>query len=137
MRITDIAVFLFCFLTMVGATSAYNFFGASMSANYTVLAIKPLEEIQSYNLPDAQSSGGWATVTYIQAAVIGAVNFVIMALNTLFKILSPALNLGGYLKQAIPFLPNEFCMGLTAIVNVVYILGIVQFMSGRSEKSMR
>jgi hypothetical protein len=141
MRITDISVFLFCFLTLGGAFTAAvpDIFGGPnpIAIDSTNIQINATEEVSNLNLPNLTSTYGWVNMSYYQAIVLGGVTTITGGLNILLKIFAPALNLGGILYDAIPFLPVEFCGAITSIVYVIYALGIAQWWSGRSEKLMR
>lgn len=129
MRIMELSVFMFAFLLMVGAINEAHFFNTSMSVDTSVVQINGSAIVEEQNPPSG-------VLDYAQAVVMGTVNFVTGGLNMLLRVFGVALNLGGYLKACIPFLPDAFCAAVTAMVNVIYVIGVAQFISGRSAKMM-
>lgn len=142
MNITNMSIFLFCILTMAGAfeASVPSIFGGSnpiSSTNMTEYVPNATEIEGMVNVYGANSSAEWWSVEYYQAMVQGSVAWVTGGLNLLGRLFAPSLNVGSWLHGMLPFLPAEFCGGLTLITWVIYVVGIVQFVSGRSEKMMR
>ena len=135
--ITNISVALFCFLLFVGGISTWadsiSLFGGASGITIDAGAIDSfngtamVEELNPAN----------TTGTYEWWSIFGIVTNVYQGLNVLLAVLGVAVNLGGTLKGAIPFLPDAFCGAITAIVGVVYVLGVLQWILGRSEKGMR
>lgn len=143
MRIMDVSIFLWCFLLMAGAfqASVPSIFGGENPISTTVPSLPNATEISNtfvpYNSTEANSIDPWYVVSYYQAMVIGTVQWVISAVNTMWTIFAPAINIGGWLQGMLPFLPAEFCGALTVITWIIYVAGIIQFITGRSFKMMR
>ncbi|MEM4706891.1 MAG: hypothetical protein QXW27_05060 [Candidatus Methanomethylicaceae archaeon] len=133
MRIMEISIFLWCFLLMAGAfqASVPNIFGGENTLNIT---------IPNY-LPNATEISNTFTneteLSYYQAITLGGIQWIISGINTLWIIFTPAINIGGWLHGLLPFLPIAFCNALTIITWIIYIVGLIQFITGRSMKIMR
>ena len=147
MRIVDIAVFMIIFNALFGLVTALPMYGG---VNITVES-----NIENYNASEAVSSLyqkilvaiGNETATNETASLgflgqiikvplsffYGVLNFVYQiagSLDLLVKVLKACFLTGQYLKDLVPIIPDSFANVITTIVNVVYILGIIQFVRG-------
>lgn len=132
MNITSIAVFMFAVLLSVGAIDSVGLFGGTPEG-YDVSDIN--STASSLTGTDAYQMAGSATSA--QAGVLGALWYVVQAFTIFLKALYIALFTGPYLMGLMPWLPSSFVFTLQAVIYVVYGIGIIQFLTGRSEKMMK
>ena len=126
MRILDIAVFMLVFTMSLGALDSLGMFSGAVSTNNTTVNITAdVSELTPSN----------ATLTGIQIWTLWSM--LVKAWDLLSKALSAAFLTGYYLKQLVPIIPNELATMITVTVNVVYILGFVQFITNRAFKMMK
>lgn len=136
MRIVEISIFLFVFFSILGALNEINIFSTPKVLN--VPSFNATAEVSNIQFTPTRENATdiWATISYYQAMVLSGVGFITQGINILMKIFSVALNFGGYLQQMIPFLPSAFCNTLTGIIDIIYIIGVIQFLTGRGFKGM-
>ena len=123
MRILDIAIFMLIFNLFLGFFS--NVYGvASPEANATIPSMVEGLNGTVENMTEAQFMAWQWQVQ------------VVNAWNTLWNILAAAFALGFFLQHLFPFIPVELAAIITTIVDAIYIVGVVQFISGRSTGAM-
>ena len=135
--ITNISVALFCFLLFTGGITTWaNSIGLFGGSSGITIDTGPIDSFDGTGLVEDLSPSTTAG-SYEWWSVFGIVGGLFQGLNVLLQVLGVAVNLGGTLKGAIPFLPDGFCNAVTIIVGVVYVLGFLQWATGRSERGMR
>jgi len=132
MNITNIAVFMFAVLLSVGAVDSAGLFGGTP---------------EGYNVGDLNSTAADmtgtaayqnpASATSAQAGVLATLGHIVEAFTIILKALYIALFTGVWIMSLMPWMPSSFVFVLQAVIYVVYGLGIIQFMTGRSEKMMK
>lgn len=131
MNATNLAVFMFAVLLSVGAVDSFGLFGSAAAYNLSAVnaTAQGMTNTAQYNI---NSSG-----TAAQVSVWGSLWYIVHGFSAFLSALSIALNIGGYLGMLFPFLPPIFTSILTLVVDVIYGIGIIQFLTGRSEKLMK
>jgi hypothetical protein len=132
MNITSIAVFMFAVLLSVGAVDSAGLFGGT-PVGYDVSDLNSTASAMT-GTSGYQIAG---SATAAQAGILGTLWYIVQGFTILLKALYIALFTGPYLMQLIPWLPGSFVFVLQAVIYVVYGIGIIQFLTGRSEKMMR
>jgi len=152
-RIVDVAVFMIIFNALFGLVTALPMYGG--------VEITVESNIENYNASEALNSlyqkilvaVGNETAANETASMgilgqiikvpltffMGAMNFIYQiagALDLLVKVLKACFLTGQYLKDLVPIIPDSFANVVTTVVNVIYILGIVQFIRGIGFKTM-
>ena len=147
MKIVDIAVFMIIFNALFGLITALPMYGG--------VEITVESNIENYNASEAVSSlyqkilvaignetaanetasmGILGQIIKVPLSFFqGAMNFIYQvagSLDLLVKVLKACFLTGQYLKDLVPIIPDSFANVITTIVNVVYILGIIQFVRG-------
>ena len=124
MRVADLAVFLIIFNSVFGVVmSAYGLTAVSIGYEFNVTAVQNITVTE--NVTAEQLQGEIFLVSLIRP------------LQILINVLASVFALGYFLKALFPIIPDSFAFLLTGVVDVIYALGIVQFVSNRSFKMMR
>jgi len=80
---------------------------------------------------------GVSVASYAAIAIFGAVGLLMIVAGFYIGILGISLSLGVYLYQLFNWLPASFLVVITGVICVVYLIGIMQFVTGRSERLSR
>jgi len=145
-KIVDIAVFMIIFNALFGLITALPMYGGveitveSNIENYNAseavssLYQKILVAIGNETANETASLGFLGQIIKVPLSFFqGAMNFIYQvagSLDLLVKVLKACFLTGQYLKDLVPIIPDSFANVITTIVNVVYILGIIQFVRG-------
>jgi hypothetical protein len=132
MNITNIAVFMFAVLLSVGAVDGMSLFAGS-PAGYDVSAL-------NNTAASLNATGGYqvnSTGSYAQASIWGALWYIVEGFEVLLTALYVAAFTGVWIMQMMPWMPASFVFVLQGVIYVVYGIGIIQFLTGRSEKMMK
>lgn len=147
MRILDVAVFMILFNSIFGIVTSLSLYGG--------VNIEVQHNIENYNASEAmlslfQSLKQLSESSYNETAPLsilgelikipvaffqGVVQFVYQIVETtrlLTRVLKACFLTGQYLKEFIPIMPDSLANLVTTIVNVIYILGLIQFIRGVS-----
>ena len=129
MKIVSIALFMLIFNLVFGLVTSLPMYGGvdiTVESNVTVVNASAIENINPAENMTLEQFYGYQ----FQAQVL-------TPLQILMNVLSSAFLCGHYLKSLIPIIPDSFANLLTTLVNTVYALGLIQFVSGRSMKTMK
>ena len=146
MRIFEIALFIILFNAALGfVTSIPMFGGTSIQYNSTLSQVIPnaTEAVEMFNpgppYADVNStdSGIFAVLSWWVFQAWQWVSAILRPAQILINILSATFNIGFYLKSLIPWIPDGLAVLLTTGVDTLYVIGLVQFFSGRNFKTMR
>lgn len=141
MRIFNLSLFLWCFLLSAGAIEVGmpTLFGGENTVSVDTPSLPSSYYINSSFSPiieENETVVDYWSVSYYQASITSTISWVVSSINLLWQVFTPAINLGGWLNDMMPFLPSEFCAALTTIVWIIYLGGIIQFISGRGFRGM-
>lgn len=126
MKITDLALFMIAFIMMLGGVSSLHLFGGGSFAVSTIPDFNGSALAESINAASSSQ-------TYEAWGVFSGVGMLFSSANVWMEIVGITLATGFYMGSIIPFLPVEFCLAITVIVNALYGVAIYQIISGRSE----
>lgn len=126
MKVTDIALFMITFMVMLAGVNSLNLFGGGSFAINTTPNFNGTTLAQSINAANS-------TMTYDAWGVFSWVGTLFSSANVWFQVVGIVFATGFYMGSIIPFLPVEFCLAITTIVNALYGVAIYQIISGRSE----
>ena len=113
MRILDIAVFIAIFSAIVGALTGLGYGEVSVS------------EVSTPELPNETQTVPTET---------SFIHLLLTGWSALRSALTAAFLTGTYLKSIVPWIPDSLANALTVAVNLIYVLGVVQWLTGRSAK---
>lgn len=129
MKITDISMYLFFTLSFLGFLTGSTLFGGvsgyditnSTTFNGTAIieTLNPLDTTMGYY--DYYSYEGTG-ITF--NAISGFIGFLRMSLN-----------LGGFLQDIFPIIPDGVKAIITGGIDIVYAYGIIQWVANRSDKN--
>ena len=121
MKILNIAVFMFIFNLSLGVFSAiYGVTTPGISSNITYTDFNQT----SMNMSSTQFlAWTWNSLVY--------------AWESFKTILTSAFAIGFFLQHLFPIIPTEYAALLTAVVDLLYALAIIQFFTGRNLKEFQ
>lgn len=128
MKITDLAMFMIAFIMMMSGISTLGIFGGG---SFTVSTIP---EFNGTAMAETLNSVN-ATQTYEAWGIFSSVGMLFSSANIWMEVVGIVFATGFFIGSIIPFLPAEFCLAITTIVNALYGIAIYQLISGRSEKA--
>jgi len=133
MRVFEIALFIILFNAALGFITSIPMFGGTSSPiqyNSTLTIPNATEVVQEINPPNENMS--WWEFQWWSWNVA-----VVRPAQILINVLVSVVAIGVYLKSLIPWIPDGLAVLLSAGVDTLYAIGIIQFFSGRSMKTMR
>ncbi|RLF06236.1 MAG: hypothetical protein DRJ64_04645 [Thermoprotei archaeon] len=121
MKILNIAVFMFIFNLSLGVFSAiYGVATPGVNSNITYTDFNQT----SMNMSSSQFlAWTWNSLVY--------------AWESFKTILTSAFAIGFFLQHLFPIIPTEYAALLTAVVDLLYALAIIQFFTGRNLKEFQ
>lgn len=127
MKMVDISIYLFLVLACIGFFNGVTIFGATGSVPIT-------SDYGGISANDSVVSGLNSTTsdTYSQLYWWGSFQWVINGASALWGICVVILDVGGYLHSIFPLIPWGLCNILSALADIVMIIGMYEFVTGRS-----
>lgn len=130
MKILDIAIYMFCVFGAIGFFAGSTLFGGVTGWYVTQTGSFDASTIVSgLNPPDAST-------TYEEGSIFGSIGVTFNGISALIGIFAMALDLGGFLYAILPFLNVDMCNFITAVVDLTYVVGIVDYMLNRSSDTV-
>jgi hypothetical protein len=126
-KITDIAIFMIAFVMMMSGVSTLHLYGGGSFTVSTVPEFNGTAMAESLNSVNS-------SMTYEGWGIFSSVGMLFNSANIWMEVVGIVFATGFFIGSIIPFLPVEFCIAITTIVNALYGIAIYQIISGRSEK---
>jgi hypothetical protein len=125
-KITDLAIFMIAFIMMLSGVSSLHLFGGGSFAVTTTPEFNGSALAESINAASSSQ-------TYEAWGVFSGVGMLFNSANVWLQIVGITFATGFFVGSIIPFLPVEFCLAITVLVNALYGVAVYQVISGRSE----
>lgn len=128
MKMVDIAIYLFCILGCIGffnGVAIFNSTAGSVEINSTYTGIDA-----NTTVPDGMDTT--TTDSYSQLYWWGSFQWIINGASAIYGIVVVILDIGGYLHAIFPILPWGLCNILSGLADIIMIIGMYEFITGRS-----
>jgi len=131
MRIYDISLFVFIFVTILGtfnameaARTGWYIFGAPAGVSVNATTVNATDIV-------GQVMPSNTTMSYYEALTESWLGIPIRAVNALWGFFRVALFMGHYLQELIPFIPTELAWAIDIMVGIPWAVGAIQLLTGR------
>jgi len=131
MRIYDISLFVFIFVTILGTLNAmeaartgWYIFGAPAGVSVNATTVNATDIV-------GQVMPSNTTMSYYEALTESWLGIPIRVINAVWGFFKVALGMGHYLQELIPFIPTELAWAIDIMVGIPWAIGAVQLITGR------
>ncbi len=135
MQVVNISVLLFLMLASMSAMGELTLFGHLVSDYVDVDTTNMTSSVNSSAVGDLSPEG--ETATYYEMSVWSMLGMIVASLQLMLNVIWHSLSIGFYLQSLLPFIPDAFAALMTLGADIIMVLGVVQWYSGRNVRDVR